>query len=229
MAGRTFLPRAPWLAAAALATGIVTLAGPATALAARGYGAPPPSGTVPGGYHTVLTSQTITDKGGTIGPLTDGSLKVTLVVPPDAFTSSVQITLTSPDVSQIGSAGFTGYHAVGGLGVQVDKGSTAYSGTFAKPLSLGLAASSITSRSIVVNWSGSKFVKSATSTAVTGVATVTFSTDPDFAVLRSGSSVAGSTSAGTGEPFIGETLIALLLVLAGASGLFFARRHRAAV
>ena len=54
----------------------------------------------------MITSQTITPAGGTIGPIiVDGAI-ITLIVPAGAFPVPVQITMTAPNLFAIGVAGF---------------------------------------------------------------------------------------------------------------------------
>ena len=67
-------------------------------------------------------------------------------------------------------------------------------------------------------------------TLAAGSATVTFDRDPNFAVLAptgtAASGIPGATGASTGKPFLGEGILAGLLLLLGAAGLSYARRRR---
>lgn len=202
------------------------------AMAASTYGPPPPAAEVapPGEYSDVITSETITPAGGTIGPVKVDGATVTLVIPAGAFPVSVQITITGPDLFAVGSAGMVGYKAVAGVGIQVQENGSAYPGTFLKPLILTIRSSSITSSSAVVVWNGSAFVTEPDTTIASGVAVVRFDTEPaDFAVLAPLETTAavpipGATKPVTGKPFTGEGILACLLILLGASGLAVRRR-----
>ncbi len=185
--------------------------------------------TPPGGYSAVVTSQTITPAGGTIGPVSVGGVSATLIIPAGAFPVSVQITLTAPNITLVGSAGTAGYRAVAGVGVQVQENGSPYPGTFLKPLTVTIRSSSITTSSVVMVWNGKAFVTDTASTITTGVATVSFDTDPDFAALSPSvvsAAIPGATRAVTGKPFIGEGILAGVLVLLGASGLGVGWRRR---
>jgi hypothetical protein len=193
--------------------------------AASEYGpVPPAAGTAPpGSYSDVITSQTITPAGGTIGPVTVDGAALTFVIPPGAFLVTVQITITEPDLFAVGSAGTAGYKAVAGVGVQVQENGSPYPGTFLKPLTVTIRSSSITSSSVVMVWNGTAFVSEPDSTVTSGVATVSFDTDPDFAVLApsgtTATTIPGATTPVTGKPFLGEGILACLLVVLGVSGL----------
>ena len=216
---------------AAAVLGAACVAGSAfAATAASGYGPPPPgAGTaVPGGYSAVITSQTITPAGGTIGPVNVNGASVTLVIPAGAFPVAVQITLTAPDLTLVGDAGRAGFKAVAGVGIQVQENGSAYTATFLKPLTLSMSSSSITSSSVVVVWNGTAFVADTGATVTSGAAVVKFSTDPDFAVLSptAATVIPGATTSPTGKPLIGEAALAGVLVLLGAGGLAVRWRRR---
>jgi hypothetical protein len=225
----------PWMRRRQLAwrLAMVTLAGTAVCVASaggaradRGYGPPAPATEVPGGYYTVVTSQTVTSAGGKIGPVSVGGLSVTLTVPAGAFSDTVQITLTGPNVAGIGDAGFSSCKAVGGVGVLVQQNGSKYSGKFAKPLTLSMASGSINALSVVVRWNGTAFVTESGATVRSGSATVSVVQDPNFAVLAP-SAIPGATKAATGKPFLGEEILAGILLLLGISGLAAALRWRA--
>jgi hypothetical protein len=199
--------------------------GAGAAMAADSYGPPPPGPSVPGGYSVVVTSQTVGPSGGTIGPVRVGGLHVTLTVPAGAFPVRVQITVTHPNVSQIGSAGFAGYRALDGVGIQVQEHGSTYPGEFLKPLTMRDSSGRITSADVLVVWNGSAFVMASGAKIRPGLAADSFDSDPDFAVLRpTGKSIPGATGAPTGKPFLGEGLLAGSLLLAGAGGLAWSRR-----
>lgn len=195
-----------------------------------GYGPPPPGVvTPPGGYSAVVTSQTITPAGGIIGPVSVDGGSVTLVIPAGAFPVNVQITLTAPDLAAVGSGGVAGDDAVAGVGIQVQENGVPYPGTFLKPLGLTMRSSSITSSSVVVVWNGSVFVAETGATITPGAATVSFDSDPDFAVLAPRvallAPIPGATRSMTGEPFVGEGIVAGVLLLLGVGGLARAVRR----
>jgi hypothetical protein len=202
--------------------------------AAAAYGPPPPATGVapPGSYSAVRTSQTITPAGGTIGPVVVDGATVTLVIPAGAFPVSVQITITGPNLFAVGDAGTAGYKAVAGVGIQAQENGSAYPGTFVKPLTLTIRSSSITSSSVGVVWNGTAFATETDTTVASGVAVVRFDTDPDFAVLSPLATTAAvpipdATKSVTGKPFIGEGILACVLIVLGASGLAIGWRKRA--
>lgn len=203
------------------------------ALAASNYGPPPPPPGVspPGGFSDVITSQTITPAGGTIGPIVVDGAIITLVIPAGAFPVSVQITITAPNLFAVGDAGVAGYKAVAGVGILVQENGSAYPGTFLKPLILTIRTPLITTSSVVVVWNGAAFVTETDATVAAGVAVVRFDTDPDFAVLSPLTTpkavVPGATKPVTGKPFIGEGIFACALIVLGASGLAAGCRKRA--
>jgi len=201
--------------------------------AASEYGPVPPAAGAapPGSYSDVVTSQTITPAGGTIGPVTVDGAALTFVIPAGAFLVSVQITITEADLFAVGSAGTAGYNAVAGVGIQVQENGSPYPGTFLKPLTATIRSSSITSSSVVVVWNGTAFVAEPDSTVTSGAAVVSFDTDPDFAVLSpagtTATTIPGATKAVTGKPFLGEGILAGVLVVLGVSGLAIGYRRRA--
>jgi len=211
---------------------VLVTTGAGGALAAGGYGPPAPvPPKVPGGHCVVVTSQTITPAGGTIGPVTIDGASVTLIVPAGAFPVPVQITLTAPNLCAIGTAGFRCFKVVAGVGIQVQENGSTYPGPFLKPLSLDISSSSITASSILAVWNGTAFVTDPEFTALSGELKAGFDTDPDFAVLTPScgatTPIPGATSAATGKPLLGEGILAAVVLLLGASGLEFARRRRA--
>ena len=211
---------------------ILVTTGAGGALAAGGYGPPAPvPPKVPGGHCVVVTSQTITPAGGTIGPVTIDGASVTLIVPAGAFPVPVQITLTAPNLCGMSTAGFRCFKVVAGVGIQVQENGSTYPGPFLKPLSLGISSSSITASSILAVWNGTAFVTDPEFTALSGELKAGFDTDPDFAVLTPScgatTPIPGATRAVTGKPLLGEGILAAVVLLLGASGLEFARRRRA--
>ncbi len=212
------------LAITALAgTALMTAAG--VAQAAQGYGPVPPPGGIPGGYFTVITTQTIGPTGGTVGPVSSGPLAVTVHVPAGAFPFPLRVTLTAPNTAGIGSAGFPGFQAFGGVGVFIGHNGVKYRAAFGHPVTVSMASTSVASSDIAAVWNGSAFVR--TGTVSSGVAVASFDSDPAFAVLRpTGGAILGGTSAVTGKPLLGEGLLAATLLLAGIGGLIHVRRRR---
>ena len=150
---------APRLSVALLgaAAMLFTSSGMAEAL----YGPPPPPVPVPGGYLTVVTSQTVGPGGGTIGPVSGGNTQTTVAVPPGAFLAPLQVTITEPDISGIGNAGFCGYEGVAGIGVIIQNpanGSVTYD-FFTHPLVVTVSSPGIKEGDIIVAWDGDKFVR----------------------------------------------------------------------
>jgi hypothetical protein len=200
------------------------------AAAATAYGPPPPPTSVPpGGFTAVVTSVTIGPAGGTIGPVSVDGVDLTIAVPPGTFPAVVQITVTAADLGLITPP--AGSTVVAGAGIEVTLNGAPYPGTFLNAVTATFRASTITPSSDVVVWNGTSFVIDPASTTTAGTATVSFDTDPDFAVespvSTTVSPVPGATVPVTGEPFLGEGILAGGLVLAGAGGVFLSRRRRA--
>jgi hypothetical protein len=196
-----------------------------------GVGSGPATETAPGGYSAVVTSRTITSSGGAIGEVSVPGGRVTLVIPAGAFPVPVQITLTAPRLAALGGARLTGYRIVTGVGIAVQENGVAYPGTFRKPLTLTMRSLSAMSSSLVAVWTGKTFVTEPDATVARGAATVRFrlDTDPDFAVLSPAvtaapAAITGATTSMTGEPFIGEGILAAVLLALGVAGLVMAIR-----
>jgi hypothetical protein len=216
---------------------IALIAGFATCLTAGGAFAatnsvpPPPPVTVPGGYTSVVTSVSIGPGGGTVGPAPcDGAL-VTVSVPAGAFTTTVQITITCPSLSAI--TPIPHFRNVAGAGVQVQLHGSPFPGTFLKPLTITFAKSTITAASVTDVWNGTAFVTDPDTTAVAGATSTGFDSDPDFVVESPVSvtvvKVPHAVVPVTGEPFLGEGIVAGVLVLGGTGGVFMSRRRRTQV
>jgi hypothetical protein len=205
-------------------------AGVAFAATAGRQSVPPPvtTPTPPGGFTFVLTTVTITPAGGVVGPVTVDGTPVTVHVPAGAFPSDVQITITAPDLAEI--TPMPGFHVVAGVGVGVSLNGSPYPGTFLEPVTVTFSSPRITPTSAVVVWNGSAFVTDPNSTTMAGSASVSFDTDPAFAVESPNTSavtpVPGATAPTTGEPFLGEGILAGVLVLGGTGGLVVSRRRR---
>jgi hypothetical protein len=204
--------------------------GPAYAATSAGsqYGPPPVPAGVPGGFMAVVTSVTIGPAGGTIGPVTVDGASLMVTIPAGAFPGPVQISVTAPDLSAITPpAGFTN---VTGFGIQVGMNGAPYPGTFLKPITATVSSPGITATSAVLVWNGTAFVPETTATEAAGTATVSFDTDPQFVVATPitvvPKKVPSAVTPVTGEPFLGEGVLAGGLLVLGSGGLVFALRRR---
>jgi hypothetical protein len=214
---------------AALAWGT---AGVASASTAGRQSVPPPvsSPLPPGGFSAVVTTQTITPAGGTVGPVTVAGASVTVHVPAGAFPSDVQIVITAPDLAAVPPS--PGFVVVAGVGVGVSVNGTKYAGQFLKPITIDVSSPKITASSEVGAWTGSAFVTDTSSTVSVGMASITMDTDAAFIVqapTAAKAPVPGATAPVTGEPFLGEGILAGLLVLGGTGAVFMSRRRRVKV
>jgi hypothetical protein len=185
---------ARWVASMIIGSIILIVANSGTALA--GYGPPAPQALavvpVTGGYYCVVTSQTVGPPGKFIGTLKlHGKLAVTLGIQQGIFPVFVQVTITEPygqdgncqGNTDIGCIGFAGYQAVGGVGIIVQSGGSAYAGKFGRPLALRLASPLISTSSLLVVWNGQKFVKAPGAIVRSQAATVAVKASSDYAVL----------------------------------------------
>ena len=210
----------------------VALGTAGVALASTGgrQSVPPPVTTPqpPGGFTTVVTTVPIGPAGGVVGPVLVNGAEVTVDVPAGAFAEDVQITITMPDLGAIPP--MHGFAVVAGAGVGVSVNGAPYPGTFLKPVTVSFNSPAITAASAVVVWNGSAFVTDPSSTTTAGHASVSFDTDPAFAVesptTQKAAPVPGATSPVTGQPFLGEGILAGVLLLGGTGGLVMSRRRR---
>jgi hypothetical protein len=221
------------LLAVAVIGGAAALAPVGTAFAATSHGGqygPPPVTTPapPGGFTTVLTTETIGEEGGTISLELPGD-DLSIHIPDGAFTEDVQITVTEPDLANIPAP--PGTTVVTGAGITVTLDGTTFPGTFLKPITADFFSSHITAASEVTVWNGSAFVTDPSSTSTAGSASVSFDSDPDFAVVTptaaAAAPVPSATAPVTGVPVLGEGLLAGVLVLGGAAAVAVSRRRRA--
>jgi hypothetical protein len=183
------------LSMAAIGSAALVLASTATAQAATAYGPPvpvPPG--IPGGYKTVIISQPIGRGGGYIGPLVAGpaqfagarraaTLTVKVAVPKGAFTTTMLVTLTKPNVSSISVPNWPRYRAYAGVGVFVGFSGAKFHGTFVHPLKLWLDSHAIVKSDILMMWRGKGWIRVRNSIHQ-GSAYATFSGDPAFALLH---------------------------------------------
>jgi hypothetical protein len=209
---------------------VLGTAGVASASTAGRQSVPPPVTTPmpPGGFTAVVTSMPITPAGGTVGPVTVDGASVGVHVPAGAFSQDVLLTITAPDLAAIKA--MPGFHVVAGAGVGVSLNGSPYPGTFLKPVTVTFSSPKIMPASAVVVWNGSAFVTDPASMAMAGSASVSFDTDPAFAVespTTSAGPVPAATSPVTGEPFLGEGILAGALLLGGTGAVAMSRRRRA--
>ena len=167
-----------------------------------------------------------------------------MTVPPGAFPTSHEVVVTTPDLGQteaaLSSLGFSGYKAVGGVGVSVLDGSgAAVAGTFAKSLNVTLTGRSLgVSGERILRLTGPASAQVATGTLGRDSVSVAISSDPDLVAINPVASAtntgasskaggAGATSQHTGLPFTGEQDAAAVLAALGAVALAGAAvRHR---
>jgi hypothetical protein len=183
----------------------------------------------PGGFTAVVTTVTVGPGGGTIGPLTVDGATLTITVPAGAFSSPVQVTVTAPDLAAIPPQ--SGHTVVAGAGITVGLNGAVFPGTFLKPITATFGSPKITAASDVTVWNGSAFVTDPNSSDSAGSASVSFDSDPDFAVQTPVSSeeepVPSATVPVTGVPVLGEGIAAGSLILGGAGAIAASRRRRA--
>lgn len=227
------------LAAACGVIGLVAMVGfssPAFA-AGTGYeGDTGPTG-VPGGYQSIITTQTVQTSGGTVTG-TIGSDTVTVTVPSEAFpsgtfTSGMDVTITSGNAGAIGNGGVSGDTAVIGIGINITDPTTGdkYTGTFPSPITVTIAGTFNPSDAVVLyNATTSSWQTVSGATVTASEVSFTITSDPDVAVLSPAATqtgaVAGATTVTTGKPFRLEELIAGALVLMGIVALWRLTRRR---
>ena len=143
---------------ATVALGAATLAiAYAGQLPALAYGPPPPPPVAPGGYQAVVTSTTVGPAGATSSSISV-PCRATLTVPPGTFSTQVQLTITAPNVRDIGDAGHPGYRAICGIGIGITVNGKIYTGTFGHQLTLTISGFAIKHGDRVVLWNGTSFV-----------------------------------------------------------------------
>jgi hypothetical protein len=220
------------LAGAAGIGGMITQAQAATGAVSQ-YGPPPPPPPSVPGYTTVLTSVTVGPAGATIGPVGCDGASFILAIPPGAFPTNVQITLTCGNLPFLRPFAFTGFTLDTALGVTVQLHGAIYPGTFLKPLMLTADDTLFTPASVVGIWNGTAFILDTNETSAPGVDIVSFDTDPAFGFFSPTTTpkkpVHHATTPVTGKPLMGEGLFAGALLALGIGGLGVSRRRRLAV
>lgn len=230
--------RARLVAASAVALGVALVPGVALA-ASGGYGPTTATGPVdsPGGYSTVLSTKTVDSAGGTLTVTVPGG-SAAITAPVGAFSMPVQIEATAPDLTGVNSglsgAGFSGYTAVGGIGVKVlDNSGVPITGKFAKPITVTLTGTGLgKTGEKAIMFNGAAAASVLPTTLGTNSITITIDKDPNIAVIDSTATaspaVTNATSAHTGIPVAGEFALAGLFAVAGVGFLTVASRRRTA-
>jgi hypothetical protein len=168
---------------ATVALGAATLAiAYAGQLPALAYGPPPPPPVAPGGYQAVVTSTTVGPAGASI-VINIGACRATLTVPPGTFSTQVQLTITAPNVREIGNAGHPGYRAICGIGIGITVNGTIYTGTFGHQLTLTITGFAVKHGDRVVHWNGTNFAFVPATVSSIGVQFSFTGSGEDFAVL----------------------------------------------
>jgi hypothetical protein len=168
------------LATVALGTATLAIAY-AGQLPALAYGPPPPPA-APGGYQAIVTSTTVGPAGASI-VINIGACRATLTVPPGTFSTQVQLTITAPDVREIGDAGHPGYRATCGIGIGITVNGTVYTATFGHRLTLTITGFAIKHGDRVVLWNGTSFAFVPATVDGIGVRFSFTGPGEDFAVL----------------------------------------------
>ncbi|MGH3410541.1 MAG: hypothetical protein ACRDRJ_49800 [Streptosporangiaceae bacterium] len=199
-----FIARRPLLSAVA---GGLALAAANSGVALAAYGPTPPVITDPGpgGFYCVVTSQSVSDQAGVIGPLRLGRGRASLHFGRRTFAGRSQVTLTEPFGRNglecqggrgIGDGGFSGFWAVAGLGILVQHDGAAFHGRFARPLRVRLDSPMISPASLLVTWNGRRFVRVPGAVVRRGSVRAEVSAGADLAILSPGGrhhGAAGST------------------------------------
>jgi hypothetical protein len=219
------------LSVIALIVGFASCLTAGGALAATSYGPPPPPVTVPGGFTAVVTTATIGPGGGTVGPAPCDGGTITVTIPAGAVAGTVQVTIVCPDLAMI--TPLPHFRNVIGGGILVTQNGSPYPGTFMKQATATFGDSGISAASAARVWNGASFVSDPDATNVAGASAVGFDSDPYFVIDSPVSvtvvTVPHATVPVTGEPFVGEGILAGVLVLGGTGGVVLSRRRRARV
>lgn len=172
------------LAGAASIGGLATAtAAEADSAAAGQYGPPPPPPPSLPGFTTVVTSVTVCQSGGIVGPAAVHGASMELVVLPGTFPTCLQITIFEGDLATIRGAVFAGFTAVTAIGAEATLNGAAIPGPFAKPLTLIVRDPAITASTLATTWNGVSLLPYGDAIATAGEIQISFAFDPDFAVL----------------------------------------------
>jgi hypothetical protein len=218
-----FIARRPLLSAVA---GGLVLAAANSGVALAAYGPTPPVITDlgPGGFYCVVTSQSVSDQAGQIGPLRLGRGRASLRFGRRTFAGQSQVTLTEPfgrnglecEGGRIGDGGFSGFRAVAGLGILVQHDGAAFHGRFARPLRVRLDSPMISPASLLVTWNGRRFVRVPGAVVRRGSVRAEVSAGADLAILSPGGRHHGAASSTVSMPAPAGFLAAAGLAAAGA-------------
>jgi hypothetical protein len=205
------------------------MAGSGAALA--DYGPPPPVVVLPSGFSCVVTSQMVGAAGKSIS-FRLGGVTADLTIPHGAVRGAAQVTITQPAGSGsctggpgIGNAGFAGFHALVGVGIQVQQHGQTLTRPLARPATLRLSgAAQIHAGDLLVGWHKTRFAAAHGSFAGHSVtAQVSASTDTALLVRdrARGRHAAGRRSAISAAPaaLAGGFLAAALLQHGAQPGL----------
>lgn len=233
------------LAFASLATTIVTITfGTSGAFAAgSGYGPQgPPPGAVGAGFTTVIAAQTVSASGGSVSGSAFGAT-ITVSVPRGSLPNGGEVVLAAgpPSTIDVGR----GFSVIADCSVDILDPSTGnpLPGPFSPPISITINDPSIRIEDLLVTVPvPGQQVPVAGSSVGVGQAVGTFSSDPNFAVVRfapataagssgppAGSPIAGSSTVHTGKPWSGSRSIELAGLASGLGLIGFGeilRRHR---
>jgi hypothetical protein len=205
-------------------TAAAVLAFPVAAMAAPGGGGAPDTpllntGGSPGG-GTIVCTVAVPPAGGTV---TCPGLVVTL---PAGLTGLNLVLSTESGPACAVTPGVT-------LGLYSATTGAKYSGSFSPPATATYSDSSITAGETIVvynpatgTWGPAPAGLISSATAGAGSITVTLTGDPTFAVEGACGAVPGATVAVTGEPFVGEGILAGVLVAAGLALMWLTWRRR---
>jgi hypothetical protein len=217
-------------------------------------GLPPPSA-LGGGFITVVTAQPVSGSGGTVTGSANGAT-ATVTVPTGSLPNGGEVVISTGTPSTLNAG--TGQTVVADFSIALVDPNTGLvlMGPFSPPISVTISEPSIApGDSVVILYAPGQTTSVSGADVTQGQAVVTFTTDPNFAVVSSTTSTApgvgsstpttapgvgsstptsatgavpNATSVVTGMPFLGEELLAGLLVLAGGAVLAIAawRRRR---
>jgi hypothetical protein len=207
------------IGAAVLGGTAITMAGSGVALA--DYGPPPPVVVLPSGFSCVVTSQMVGPASKTIS-FRLGGVAADLAIPRGAVRGAAQVTITQPAGSGscsggpgIGNAGFAGFRALVGVGIQVQQHGQTLTRPLARPATLRLSgAAQIHAGDLLVGWHKTRFARTHGSFAGhTVTAQVRASTDAALLVRDRARSraarraVVSATPAALGGGFLAAALL----------------------